>query len=192
MMRPLVFHDTAAAILLVSSVTLANVFAVALLPPLRIRVRDWSGMVVAGSMISSTVIAGTIAWFRLAPIPGDAWWPTIVGIALVWTGFAFRAWSIVTLGRFFQLAVVIQEDHRVIDAGPYRWIRHPAYLGAIIGFIGIGVATDDWLSIVVMLAGALIGLLVRIRVEERALLEGLGEDYARFKQGRACLVPCLF
>jgi protein-S-isoprenylcysteine O-methyltransferase Ste14 len=192
MMRPLVFHDTAAAILFFSSGILANAIAVALLPRPRIRIRDSSGLVVAGFMIAGIVCAGAIAWFRVTPIPGNPWLPTIAGILLMWTGYAFRAWSIVTLGRFFQLAVVVQADHRVIDNGPYRWVRHPAYLGAIVSFVGIGLAEADWLSVVVMLAGALIGLIVRIRVEERALLAGLGEDYATFTRGRARLVPGLF
>jgi protein-S-isoprenylcysteine O-methyltransferase Ste14 len=59
----------------------------------------------------------------------------------------------------------------------------------LLTFAGIGLALGNWISILCVIAVPLIGIVVRIRVEERALLDGLGEPYRRFAQGRKRLVP---
>jgi isoprenylcysteine carboxyl methyltransferase (ICMT) family protein YpbQ len=44
-------------------------------------------------------------------------------------------WAILTLGRFFRFVVVIQEGHRIIDRGPYRFLRHPSYTGGLVATV---------------------------------------------------------
>jgi protein-S-isoprenylcysteine O-methyltransferase Ste14 len=191
--QPLVFHNAVAAILFFSSIVAIIALESALIPNLRTRRReDWSLFFVLGTMVASAVGASLAAWFRVAPLSIGSWWPVIAGLLLMWSGFAFRAWAIVTLGRFFQVTVAIDDGHRVIDSGPYRWLRHPAYLGAIVNLTGFGVAEGDWASIALMMAGATVALLVRIHVEERALLASLGEDYARFSRNKARLLPGVY
>src|SRR5215207_8969352 len=51
----------------------------------------------------------------------------LAGLAVVALGLALRAWAVHELGRFFKFTVVVQADHRVVDTGPYRLIRHPSY-----------------------------------------------------------------
>lgn len=71
-------------------------------------------------------------------------------------------------------------------------MRHPSYTGALVGLSGIGLAQGDWVSLAVMFVGPLIAFLVRIPVEEHALLQALGEDYATYSRRTARLVPGLF
>jgi protein-S-isoprenylcysteine O-methyltransferase Ste14 len=85
--------------------------------------------------------------------------------------------------------VQVRSDQSVADTGPYRWVRHPSYSAIIMSFTGIGIALENWLSLVVLIVVPTIGLAIRIRVEERALLEALGEPYREFSATRARLIP---
>jgi protein-S-isoprenylcysteine O-methyltransferase Ste14 len=88
--------------------------------------------------------------------------------------------------------VVIQDDHRVVEQGPYAWLRHPSYAGALVALAGIGLAAGDWVAAGVMLAGPLAVFLVRIAVEERALRDALGERYANYAARTRRLLPGLW
>jgi protein-S-isoprenylcysteine O-methyltransferase Ste14 len=61
--------------------------------------------------------------------------------------------------------------------------------GLIAVFVGLGLALDNWAALAVLAVVPTVGLLVRIRFEERALLDGLGEQYRRFAAGRRRLIP---
>jgi len=194
-MGPLVLHDTLAAILVWGSY--AAWFAIE--SALRQRgggqgreSRDVTALLVMLSFPVWMAVGALVADGRPAPIAGAAWWPVISGLALIWLGIALRVWSILTLGRFFKLTVVIQEDHRVIDSGPYRLLRHPSYTGALIIAAGFGLAEGDLLSLAIVLVGVLVPLLIRIRVEERTLLSELGDAYADYARRTARLVPGVY
>jgi protein-S-isoprenylcysteine O-methyltransferase Ste14 len=117
-------------------------------------------------------------------------WPLFgCGVALMAAGIVLRQWSIALLGSSFTVDVRVHEGQQVIDHGPYRFVRHPSYSGMLLTFAGVGLALTNWLSIACVLLVPLIGLVVRIRVEERALLADLGEPYRRYAEGRARLVP---
>ena len=107
-------------------------------------------------------------------------------------GGAFRQWAVLALGQFFTVQVRVRSDQTVVDTGPYRWVRHPSYTGIITSFVGIGVALENWLSLAALLVIPTIGLVVRIRVEERVLLDALGEPYRQFSVSRARLIPKLW
>ena len=79
--------------------------------------------------------------------PGGRQWPVIAGIALIVTGTGLRAWSIATLGRFFQYQIEIQAGHQVVTTGPYRYVRHPSYTGLALALIGFALASGDVLSL---------------------------------------------
>ena len=61
------------------------------------------------------------------------------GLVLFAAGLSLRWYSVVYLGRLFTYDVAIAADHRVVDSGPYRYIRHPAYSGSLLTFVGLGV-----------------------------------------------------
>jgi protein-S-isoprenylcysteine O-methyltransferase Ste14 len=117
-------------------------------------------------------------------------WPIfVVGLAIVMLGVALRQWAVLSLGEFFTVQVRVRSDQTVVDTGPYRWVRHPSYTAIVISFVGVGVALENWLSLAVLLVVPTIGLVMRIRVEERALLAALGEPYRKFSASRARLIP---
>jgi protein-S-isoprenylcysteine O-methyltransferase Ste14 len=65
----------------------------------------------------------------------------------------------------------------------------PSYAGLIAVFAGLGLALDNWAALALLAVVPTVGLPVRIRFEERALLGGLGEPYRRFAAGRPRLFP---
>ncbi|MFF7788127.1 isoprenylcysteine carboxylmethyltransferase family protein [Streptomyces sp. NPDC007991] len=90
----------------------------------------------------------------------------------------FRLWGVWTLGRFYSHRVRVLDDHQIVRSGPYRWVRHPAYLGmalAHIVFVLFFLNTYSAAALMVLLPT----LVVRILVEERTLLTLPGySDYA--------------
>jgi protein-S-isoprenylcysteine O-methyltransferase Ste14 len=193
-MAPLVTTDHAARVLLeVSAIAFAT-------SEVYIRLRSASrregdrvdrgslGAVVAGIAAGLLVAVRSSADLTSATIPGG-WLPFLVGLVLIWVGIGLRQWAVWTLGRFFTVVVRIVDGQTVVDRGPYRWVRHPSYTGLLVTLIGLGAALGNWLSVLALAVLPTIGLVVRIRVEERALLESLGEPYRAYAEHRHRLLP---
>jgi protein-S-isoprenylcysteine O-methyltransferase Ste14 len=156
------------------------------------RPRDPTAFVVVGCIAGAVAAAELIG--RRGPLvwPGGLVWPVIAGLAAVAGGLALRAWAVVSLGRFFQCRIQIQPGHRIVERGPYRYVRHPSYTGLALILLGIGLASGDVLSLVAVAVLGAIGLRARIHAEERQLASALGPEYARFAAGRRRLVPGLW
>jgi protein-S-isoprenylcysteine O-methyltransferase len=116
----------------------------------------------------------------------------ILGVILFVCGLAFRWSAIVYLGRFFTVNVAIASDHKLIDSGPYRFIRHPSYTGALMAFLGLGLCIGSWLSLAILLVPILLVFLHRVRIEEAALLQGLGEPYRGYMSRTKRLIPGIY
>jgi protein-S-isoprenylcysteine O-methyltransferase Ste14 len=131
--------------------------------------------------VHSAAIAGGNAFIQ--------WLCLVVGTVAIVCGSLGRQWAISTLGRFFTLNVQVTDDQHVVTNGPYRWVRHPSYTADLLAFTGIGLALGNWLSLLAAASLPLLGLLVRIRVEEAALFTSLGEPYRAFAAGKKRLLP---
>jgi protein-S-isoprenylcysteine O-methyltransferase Ste14 len=112
-----------------------------------------------------------------------------VGIALMWIGIAFRYYAMRVLGKFFTFQVTTQAGQTVVTDGPYRWIRHPSYTGAFITVIGFGLALGNAAGMAALVGCVALGYFYRIRVEERMLVESLGQPYREYMTRTARLVP---
>jgi len=122
------------------------------------------------------------------------YWNTFfaIGMALVVIGFVIRIHSILTLKQYFTFSVAQVENHKIIETGLYKFIRHPGYLGQLIIFIGISTSISNWLSILVMMIAITLGYFYRIKVEERFMLEQLGEDYLNYQERTKRLIPMIY
>ena len=117
-------------------------------------------------------------------------WPIfILGALLVAAGIAFRQWAVYVLGRFFTVYVRVSEGQKVVESGPDRVLAHPSYTGMVMVFVGIGLMLGNWLSLACLVILPIAGLVVRIKIEERALLAGIGEPDRRFLATRSRLIP---
>ena len=153
------------------------------------RVEAWSIFVVVGSVAAGVIGAVALADSRIGEITAGSWPLFVLGLVLLAAGLVVRQWAIATLGRFFTIDVQIHADQRVVDRGPYRWVRHPSYTGLVLFFVGLGLALTNWCSLLVLAVVPTAGLLVRIRSEEHALLAAFGDDYRRYAAARARLFP---
>ncbi len=149
-----------------------------------------SRMVVYVSVVAGLAGAFILAGHeRSAAISGGRWLIFAIGLTLMTAGIAIRQWAVALLGEFFTTDVRVHPDQTVIDHGPYRVVRHPSYTGMLVTLAGTGLALGNWAALGAVVVLPTIGVIYRIGVEERALLEALGEPYRRFAAGRARLVP---
>src|SRR5712664_3077417 len=115
-----------------------------------------------------------------------------VGICLMLLGIALRWYSAAVLGKYFTFDVAIQSDQVLIEVGPYRYIRHPSYSGALLTLLGFGLALGNWAGLAATLSCMGIAYAYRIRIEEAALASALGETYKEYRKRTWRLVPFVF
>ncbi|HEX6021233.1 MAG TPA: isoprenylcysteine carboxylmethyltransferase family protein [Solirubrobacter sp.] len=116
----------------------------------------------------------------------------MAGVGVMWLGLGLRVWSIAALGRSFRTTVEVEPGQAVVSRGPYRWIRHPSYLGLLLIVAGLGAALGNWLSLAACVVLSVPAIVSRIRVEEAELNRVLGPAYRRYQSGRARLIPRLW
>ena len=121
-------------------------------------------------------------------------WDTFlaIGVVLIVIGLIIRILSILALKQHFTYSVAMIENHKLIDTGLYKSIRHPAYLGQLLIFIGISTSLSNWLSIVLMIIPIAIGYIYRMRIEERFMTEQMGENYSNYKNRTKRLIPIIY
>jgi protein-S-isoprenylcysteine O-methyltransferase Ste14 len=115
-----------------------------------------------------------------------------LAVALTVGGTAFRLWAVRTLGAYFTRTVQVSDDQRVVEAGPYRWLRHPSYTGSLVAAAGVGLALGNWGSLALIVVPLSASLLYRIKVEERALAASLGDPYRSYCGRTKRLVPLVY
>jgi protein-S-isoprenylcysteine O-methyltransferase Ste14 len=115
-----------------------------------------------------------------------------VGIVVWLGGTLFRFYSMRTLGRFFTYDVAVSPGQHVVEQGPYRWLRHPSYLGSLVANIGLGMTLTNWPAIILPALCLGAAYAYRIAIEERALLEGLGSPYREYMRRTWRLIPFVF
>ena len=116
----------------------------------------------------------------------------ILGTIIILLGLLFRIWSIRVLGKFFEVRVVIKQGQPIIKTGPYKYIRHPAYTGVCLSFIGIGIALGNWIGLALIMTLVFIGFNQRIKKEEKILLQGFDEEYQIYINATKKLIPFIY
>jgi protein-S-isoprenylcysteine O-methyltransferase Ste14 len=112
--------------------------------------------------------------------------------SMVLLGIILRQYAIRVLGRYFTREVATRADQPVVQNGPYKFIRHPAYSGTLLTVLGIGLAMTNWASLVAILVCSFTGYFYRVLVEERALRRSLGPPYVEYMRRTKRFVPFVF
>ena len=108
----------------------------------------------------------------------------LAGLLLTWL-------ARIHLGRLWSSAITRKEEHRIIDTGPYAFVRHPIYVGIITALIATAIIEA---TLVASVGAVLItlGLWLKARAEERFLMEELGTDaYRSYCRRVPMLIPFL-
>lgn len=121
-------------------------------------------------------------------------WNTLfeMGSILIIIGLIVRVTSILTLKKQFTYTVTKIENHELIETGIYKNLRHPGYLGQMIIFLGISTCLSNWISILLMIIPVLLGYLHRINIEEKFMVEQMGQTYIDYQKRTKRLIPTIY
>jgi len=143
-------------------------------------------VMLAGTVLMLVPAHGYNGPLRVWHIGWDGAW---ICVSLVALGIAIAWWARIYLGKLWSARVTRKVDHRVIEGGPYAFVRHPIYTGLLLSIIATAAAKGT----VPGIAGCVLlvaGLCMKARVEERWLEGELGAgDYAAYKARVPMLIP---
>ena len=145
-------------------------------------------MVVPASLLVAFLLTQWARWAAFGPNAAvyDG------GVLLFCAGLVLRWYSILYLGKYFTVNVSVSPDHRVIDTGPYRYIRHPSYSGALLEFLGYALCLQNLAALAAIMIPVVVSFSYRIRVEEAVLAAALGENYRRYMRHTRRLIPGIY
>ncbi|HKQ62481.1 MAG TPA: isoprenylcysteine carboxylmethyltransferase family protein [Candidatus Polarisedimenticolaceae bacterium] len=116
----------------------------------------------------------------------------VLGLLSCLCGIGLRWWARATLGHLFTIGVVRQERHEVVESGPYRLLRHPAYLALMLFYVGVPLLAGSAFGLLVLGVPAVAIFVTLAAVEDRKLAELLGADYRAYRRRSWRLVPGLW
>lgn len=114
----------------------------------------------------------------------------IFGFLIFLSGIIYRLWAIKTLGKYYSHIVRELDGHKIIDSGPYRHIRHPAYAGMILANIGVVLYFFNIATLMLFMLLLVPAIILRILVEAKTLFKI--EGYPEFAKSRRRLIPELW
>lgn len=125
-------------------------------------------------------------WHWRGPVE---WTGFIAGWAASVASFTLRARAIHALGKFWSIHVEIRDGHQFVQDGPFRWVRHPAYLSMILEILGGCLILQAWWTMGLAYLIFFPVLLLRVRIEERALIGKFGGAYEAYRSTVPALIP---
>jgi protein-S-isoprenylcysteine O-methyltransferase Ste14 len=144
------------------------------------------------SILLSLALALTFKQLAWLPIP-IAYLPRqLLAIILFICGLGLRYWSINHLGHFFTTHVTIQQQHCLIQTGPYKLIRHPAYTGLLVALAAAGLAMGDFLTSLLITLPTFLAFKSRIDLEESMLKQKFNNDYVDYSSRSWRLIPGIY
>jgi protein-S-isoprenylcysteine O-methyltransferase Ste14 len=127
-------------------------------------------------------------WFRSAVVPdmpSVAW----IGVALGVLGLALRLAAVLTLRERYTRTLLVQSQHSIERRGPYRWVRHPGYLGSLLCLNGIALASGNGATLIASVLATVAAYSYRVKVEDQMLVGSFGPAYAEYRRQVAALLP---
>jgi protein-S-isoprenylcysteine O-methyltransferase Ste14 len=146
---------------------------------------------------TSGIIAVLLLGMRSQSLPflnrANLWHSTpglaVVAAVVTAAGLSVALWARAVIGRNWSGAVVLKEEHELIDRGPYACVRHPIYTGVLLMVLGT-VTLWGTRAGVMLFATMVAGFIVKARREERLLTKHFPEAYPRYRaRVRARLIP---
>jgi protein-S-isoprenylcysteine O-methyltransferase Ste14 len=144
-------------------------------------------------LIVAGVISALILSFRNPEhwyLPFDAVRKSALPLLL--GAFILRVSAVKALNDFFSFDVQKKKDQKVVDWGPYRFVRHPAYLAELLGFSGIALAFGHFPGSLPAFFLPLCAFLYRIQIEERFMVENFGEEYKIYQGRTKKIIPFIY
>lgn len=120
---------------------------------------------------------------------GFSWWVLGAGVACAVASFWLRRRAIAALGRFWSLHVEIRENHEFVQSGPFRYMRHPTYFSMVLELLSFALIFNAWITMLFIPLAYIPVLIMRLRLEEPALVEKFGDAYREYQRRVPMLIP---
>ena len=119
--------------------------------------------------------------------PGMTWvYLESFGLLAMVIGYAIFLWSVLARGRY-ATSWQMPTDHILVDWGPYRYVRHPSYLGYFLMFAGFLLLSQSILALISFIA--IPGYVFITRREEDMLVSKFGERYSLYQKRVGRFLP---
>jgi len=120
----------------------------------------------------------------------SAVWPPvrILGFALSLYGLIILTWVPRVLGRFLVPQAAVFSDHVLVTAGPFRFLRHPSFSGALALWLGTALGTLNWLLLALWFL-LVVGKTIQARTEEELLRTKFGSAYEAYTRQTGRFIP---
>lgn len=151
-----------------------------------VKLAKWTG--IAFSITYILLIFGTIGEYFLIPRKINLWISGI-GLGITAVRIWLKWWAMLTLGDYWSLHIEIREAHKLIKDGPYRYLRHPAYLSNLMAYFGIPLITNAYYTLIGVFLIYLPFNLIRLHLEEKELIKKFGEEYEDYRKKVPALLP---
>jgi len=147
-------------------------------------VTDWTlGILTVIGLFASLQLA-----FSHTAVLYPPWAYSSAGLLILACGITLRLYSARVLGSSFTTVLSVADDQRLITSGPYRYIRHPSYSGAILAFSGLAFSFASPYALICP-AAISIGVAYRISREEKMLMRRFGASYGEYRSTTHALWP---
>ena len=161
----------------------------------KVEIREKSPSLIAGSIAALVTIvfgaeyifsSGTFTFAYVLEYPLAIRW---LGAILLFVGILLLGLAHYHLDRSFHSLVVTREDQKMVESGPYHWIRHPIYSAYLLNYLGGGLLAGNF--VLTFVPTILFGILVALRVapEEGAMIDQFGDEYRKYMKHTGRFLP---
>jgi protein-S-isoprenylcysteine O-methyltransferase Ste14 len=140
-------------------------------------------------LIGTIMTFGSIAEYVFLRRGNFSWIALGIGIVCAVFSFKLRWAAIAALGKFWSLHVEIRDNHEFVQSGPFRFLRHPVYFSMVLELAAFGLICSAWFMLLVVPFAFVPALILRLRLEEPALVEKFGDTYRDYQRRVPMLIP---
>src|SRR5690606_18265228 len=127
------------------------------------------------------VVAGAAFLIFTSPAKAEIFFLQVAGAIFVTSGLVFAIWARMTLGKYWSGFIDPSSNSRLVTKGPYRYVRHPIYVGLLIALLGTAIQMNQgefWVAYI----GVTVTYIVKLKFEEKKLLVAFGDEYRKYMQ----------
>lgn len=112
-----------------------------------------------------------------------------IALAIMLFGLFLRTWAVFILGKQFTMHITAQPNQHFVTKGPFRYMRHPSYTGALFTYVFSAVFLHAWFSVAINLVVLMLAYLRRMHHEENMLKKDFGKEYIDYCSKVKKLIP---
>jgi len=149
------------------------------------------GFVLAVKLATLETVSHPVVFWLFGPtlpgLPAIAWIGFGAGVA----GLVLRLWAVLTLRHRYTRTLLIHDGHEIERGGPYRYVRHPGYLGSLLCLNGVAATSGATPVLAASLLATICAYSYRVQTEDRMLVAALGDRYEEYRRQVGALLPFL-